>query len=202
MLDRNRVITIIAVLVAVIALIVAAIALLLPRTDTATPQPPPSATQTPTTSETLNDEVAQATAIFDRDFRSLTTDAATQTIKWDISEKPENRADRYRQVGFSEELIRSYTPVWQPIFTGCDMAYINENVTPPTLKIDEIHGTKGHYIWRVKATGLFDAGWSKGKGVKHDSKFASWYFTVDQASGKITAIDNPKPEDLKINLDK
>lgn len=202
MIDRRKILTFAIVGAVALAVIIGIIVLVVVNQnsndggndDTAVK---PSASSSPTPTE--GDEAEEALALFEDDYLSMAKSAAVIATSWNGATDPEVRTARYTQAGLAPELAASYTPVWAEIFGDNITAEITTTVDN-NLVVNEVRGEKGSYVWRVAASVTFKGSWHEDGATQIQSaKTATWWLTIDQSTGEVTAIDQPSSDELQIS---
>ena len=208
MLDRRRIIAIAIGAVVVIAIIITAIALVVSKQSDAPPADErPVAETTPNATPTTDgsapaDESAAAIDTFESDYFEMVRSAAIVATSWNGLTDNDLRVARYKQAGIADSLAESYMPVWADVFGPDNTAEITTTVDS-NLRVDQVQGVEGSYTWRIAATVTFKGTWHEDGATRTQSpRSAVWWFTVDQATNQITAIDQPAADELQINTNK
>ncbi|WP_316289074.1 hypothetical protein [Clavibacter michiganensis] len=157
-----------------------------PITTPAEATPPPGA---------YDQELSVTPAIYAR-----ASAAAVAASTWDSSEPMDARAARLADAGLSADLQRSFKPVWASIFAAATTASITTTAAgEPGL--NSITGDPGKRQYRIGVTLSYQGSWNaNGAARSQQPASATWWVTVDEATGTAVAIEQPTPNDLQIRL--
>lgn len=205
MLDKKRLALIIAIAAVVIAAVIIAIVLVTTANQPAAkPTPTPSATSTPSTTAPG----------FTNELRSLTITAAASAAQFQGSDTRAARERYYLKAGFSPELARNFEPVWFDVFsnaTKTKIAATGETLIGAAINvkgsalITEVTATgeAGHRVYRAAVEVDCQPQWSTDAGGPFTrSPFkATWHVTVDEATGLVTEVTQPKPDEIPFSTE-
>lgn len=202
MLDRRKII-IFTIIGGIVAAAIIVVIVLVVTNQPGAPRPTEaSSSSTPSTIASPDDEAAQAIQTFKTSYLGMARNAAVIASSWNGATDHEAMKARYAQAGFSKGLAESFKPVWADIFGDNITAEITTTVDN-NLTVSEVHGEEGSYVWLVGATVTFKGTWNEnGSARAQSARTAIWWLTIDQATKTVTAIDQPTPEELRINVNK
>lgn len=143
----------------------------------------------------------------DQGYADTAVRVAITAASWDGSANQANRRKAYEQAGFSDQLVKSFTPLWQPIFDVPKVShYLNTfdqstNIAATTTgnldgepDLVDTAGQDPHEQYRFAVDMTYRANWDQKAGsddFNHEGK-ATWVVTVDQATGKAVAVAQPR----------
>ncbi len=222
MLDRRKLTSYVVAGASVIIIIILAVVFIVsskgkdPQTQQANPVATSSVTSdkpvpdAPTTTQTQpaekstkepQDEAAQATATYESEYEQMAWRTALLASSWKGSATSESRVKDYVEAGMTQELAETYQPVWATIFAKALSAEVTTSADGKP-QVQEILGVEGSYIWRVAVNVNYTGTWhSKGTTKLLPPRTATWWITIDQAKGAVTAINGPSTDELSIRLD-
>lgn len=202
MLNKKKIIAAAAVAVIVIAAIIASVIWATSRTAASSPTP------SPVVSESAPGEADGFTG----ELKSTAISAAAVAARFQGSDTKVARERSYLQAGFTQELAENFTPLWFDVFKNAQShtieatgevligAAVSVNgsrlITDVTAK-----GKPGHRTFRAAVDVDCTPQWTVEQvGPRMGSKFtATWYVTVDEATGTVINVEQPAPADLPFN---
>lgn len=214
MIDKTKVVIIGIALGVVLGLLIAGIVWVVAanRGDdtTATPSAPTTATE-PTDAATSAAPSESPSVSFDLDqgYAETATRAAITAASWDGTATDQNRRDAYKQAGFADQLVESFKPLWQQVFdvpkvfhyanTFDNRTLISATTTGNLDAEPDLVDTTGqdpHEQYRFAVAITYKADWDQKAGSDdfHFEGKATWYVTVDQATGKAVAVEQPRDQ--------
>lgn len=127
--------------------------------------------------------------------------AASAANAWSKAAPAQNRVNQYLRSHISPETASTFTPVWAEIFASAKTAEVTTSLVGDPA-ISSVTGTTGHHTFIVGVPVNYQATWLRQDGTTgyQAPTRATWWVTVDEASGLITAITQPSPDDLQIRI--
>lgn len=200
MLNKKRMTIVIGIgIIVIVAIITGVIWLASATTQGAEPSPTPS--------ETSTDNLRAPG--FTEELKGTAVTAAVTAAVFQGSDTRAAREKRYASSGFTQELAENFEPVWFDVFGTASKHYIE--ATGETLIGAAVNYTGVNTVQHVTATGkagnrvyrvAVDVGctpqWSvDGGGSQMATAFtATWTVTVDEATGLVTGIEQPTPDEI------
>jgi len=137
--------------------------------------------------------------------------AAAAAAQFTGTDTHAQRQQAYTAAGLTPELAASFAPIWTRVFDAPDVGKAHIAATgetmfaasvsvldTPEVTVESATGAPGHQAFTVAVVVTVQPTWSTSTGDRHiPSRFdATWQVTIDEASGKITAIQQPDPADI------
>lgn len=119
---------------------------------------------------------------------------------WDGTQSDADRTAAYETAGMSPELAASYKPVWAEVFANVPASHITitQNGAPG---LNTLSGDPGHQQVKVGVSLKYSGTWTHaGRTDMQVPADATWWVTIDEASGKAVAIDQPSTNDVQIRV--
>lgn len=159
----------------------------------------PTLIETPAEAQPSDDAYDEELSATDAIYKRAST-AALAASRWDGAETAADRKADYTKAGIAADLAATYKPVWASVFGNNITAAITTQADgQPGL--NSVTGTDGHRQYRLGVTVIYRGSWTaNGKSGSQDPATATWWVTVDEATGKVTAIDQPRASDLQIRI--
>lgn len=200
MLNKKKIIAAAAVAVLVIVAIIIGIVWATSRPASSSSEPSPAVSESSTPGETDG---------FTDELKSTAISAAATAAVFQGSDTKAARERSYLQAGFTQELAENFTPLWFDVFKSAQSHTIEAtgevligaavSVNGSKLITDvTVKGEPGHRTFRAAVDVDCTPQWSVDQeGPRMGSKFtATWYVTVDEATGAVLGVEQPAPADL------
>jgi hypothetical protein len=167
----------------------------------------PAPSSTPTASSATPSSSPTETAFdVDQAYAQTAITTAMVAASWDGIDTDENRRTAYVGAGFSPQLAASFTPLWQQVFDVPQVFHydfgdgrsVMSATTVGNLDSDpDIASTTGqapHQQFRFAVNIAYKADWDKTAGSDnfHLGGTGTWFVTVDEATGKAVAVEQPR----------
>lgn len=150
-------------------------------------------------------------ASFSKPLGAQSAIAAAAAAQFTGTDTKAQRQQAYAAAGFTPELAASFSPVWTHVFDAPDVGKAHIAATgetmfaasvsvldTPEVTVESATGAPGHQAFVVAVVVTVQPTWSTSSGDRHiPSRFdAIWRVTIDEATGKVTAIQQPATADI------
>lgn len=201
MLDKKRLALIIAIAAVIIVALVAGIVWI-------TANNKPGAEPEPSSSPTSTADVD--TSAFTTELRTTVITAAATAAQFQGSDTKAQRERNYVDAGFTQELATTFEPVWFEVFSAPIVGKVHIESTGETLvsaavsiqardvTVEDVTGEDGNRLFHVAVDVDCQPQWTTDTGnPRMPSKFtATWRVTIDEATGQVTDIKQPTPDEI------